>query len=50
MESQTNAFQALLDAGADIKSKDNNGDSLLYKYFKTGITLFSAKEMLCYTL
>ena len=29
MEGQTNAFQALLDSGADIKSKDNNGDSLL---------------------
>jgi hypothetical protein len=29
MESQTNAFQALLDAGADTKLKDNNGDGLL---------------------
>lgn len=29
MEGQTNVFQVLLDSGADIKSKDNNGDSLL---------------------
>ena len=29
MEGQTNAIQALLDAGADINLKDNNGDSLL---------------------
>ena len=29
MESQTNAFQALLDAGADTNLKDISGDSLL---------------------